>query len=364
MLLFITRKYPPSIGGMQEVNVQLYEHLKQKTRVHLAAWGGSQLWLPLVLPYLFFKSLWTVILSPDIKVIFLGDALLMPLGYLLKLLSRKKIVVMAHGLDITWTFPLYQSMVRSHLKAMDKIVCVSQQTKDECLRRNAQADHVSVIPNGIVVNGHQAQECSLQDTKSLEDSLGIDLKKSKLILSVGRLVERKGFHSFVANIFPKIQAVVSDAVYVIVGKGAFKKQILNTVKDRKMENQVILLDKVSRKMLYSLYSSADVFVMPNIPVEGDMEGFGIVVLEAGIRGAPVVASAVDGLKDAIKDGENGILVKYNDYEHFAGSVSKLLNDTNERNGLVEKTKSYIQKQYSWETISGRYLEEFKQLLQK
>ena len=87
-----------------------------------------------------------------------------------------------------------------------------------------------------------------------------------------------------------------------------------------------------------------------------MEGFGIVVLEAGAAGLPVVAAALEGLQDAIQDGVNGVLVASEDAAGFADAVEDLLDDEAARTSLGRSAAQHVRGAYAWSTIAARYLE--------
>ena len=86
-----------------------------------------------------------------------------------------------------------------------------------------------------------------------------------------------------------------------------------------------------------------------------MEGFGIAVIEAAACGRPVIASRLEGLKDAIIEGENGLLVEPEDIDAWVRTITKLLEDTAAREALGKKAALYTKEHYHWETISKQYI---------
>ncbi|MCA9409060.1 MAG: glycosyltransferase family 4 protein, partial [Candidatus Omnitrophica bacterium] len=286
--------------------------------------------------------------------------LLAPLGYMLKILTGKKIVVMTHGLDITWSPVLYQWLIKKSLLSMDKVFCVSQNTAKECRQRHIPEEKLHVIPNGV--DFKKASSIN-QDNhyKNIQARFGIDLQNRPVILSVGRMVERKGIHSFLNNIFPLILKKNPQAYYIVVGDGPCRSLIENTIQEKHLQSNVLLTGQIEDKYLENLYNIAQVFVMPNIPVQGDVEGFGIVILEASARGLPVVASKIDGIVDAVKEGCNGILIDHLDYENFAKKTLLFLNDSSYRQQFGKDAQKYTQNTFSWEHISREYYEVIKKL---
>ena len=101
--------------------------------------------------------------------------------------------------------------------------------------------------------------------------------------------------------------------------------------------------------------------MPNIPVEGDMEGFGIVLLEASSAGLPIVASNIEGIKDAIIDTKNGFLIEPYDTEKYVEVILDLLRDDNKRISIGRAGKELTNTYYNWEAISEKYLDVFNSI---
>lgn len=355
VILFLTRKFPPSKGGMQRVAYELSRYLSKIARIKLVKWGGSNKWLPLVLPYLILKSLW-ILISTKVQVIYIQDGLLAPLGVLLKLL-RIPIVITFHGRDITYGNRLYQFTIPRCAEKLDKIICISNATKQQCATRGISANKIEVIPDGICDELYM-DEGKQELREWLSKELGISLNNKKVLLSVGRLVERKGFHWFIENIIPKLLEKEGDVLYLIAGDGTFRQRIETVIRQNGLQDHVIMLGIVDDKTLKTLYNLSDIFIMPNIPVKGDMEGFGIVALETASCGLPVVASDLEGIKDAIKNSENGILLEPHNPQEFINAVTELLENDELRGIFGARAREFTLKNYAWEKIADRYLEEF------
>ena len=126
-----------------------------------------------------------------------------------------------------------------------------------------------------------------------------------------------------------------------------------------MDDYVHLFGRVSAEMLAAVYKAADLFVMPNEPVAGDMEGFGLVVLEANLFGLTVVASDLEGIHDAIEPGKNGRLIHWDSIENFATNIVNLLKSPEELAAAGERACEYALTNFSWDIIARRYLSEFQ-----
>lgn len=361
-ILFITRKFPPTIGGMENAAYELYKHLSEITDVKLIKWGSSNKWLPLVLPYFFLKSCW-ILSKKKIDIIYLQDGLLSPLGLILKKIFGKKAVITINGLDVTYKNTFYQLLIPKCISKMDKTICISHATKQECINRGIPKEKIKVIPDGISDKFYINESKEVLKSK-LEKMLNLKIKDKKILLSVGRLVERKGFHWFIENIVPKLLKRRNDFVYLIAGDGIYREKIKEIITRNDLEDYVFMLGKVNDKILKLLYNTSDIFVMPNIPVEGDMEGFGIVALEAASCDLPIIASKLEGIKDAIEDGKNGILTEPFNVKNFVNAITKLLENNNKREEFGKRIRKFTLENYAWEKIAKRYYDIFEKVIKR
>jgi len=352
-LLFITRKYPPVIGGMEKFSFNFYTYISKLTPTKLIALRKSQKHLPFFFISSLMKALF--ISKKNVDIIHIGDALLSPVGVLLKITKKIPVTVTVYGLDLIFPNKIYQFIIPKCLKRLDKIICISQETKNECIKRGIKPESCIVIPVGLETF-HQVQ--NVDKRMLMEDLIHKNINNKKILLSVGRLIERKGIPYFLKNIFPLIREEYPEIIYLIVGSGKLGNQIKFMIAELGFENNVYLIENANDLLLNSLYQVSDIFVMPNIPVKGDMEGFGIVLLEAGSAGLPVVASNIEGIKDAIIDKQTGFLIDPFDKEEYIKILLDLLKDDDKRLLIGLKGKEIIKLTYNWEKISKKYLDVF------
>ena len=353
-VLFITRAYPPVVGGMEKLSYEVTTGVSKLTESYIIANRKGKKNLPFFVPYAFFKSVY-IIPKKKIDVIHVSDPVLAPVGYFLKKLFGKKVAVTIHGLDITLDNKIYQTVIPPFLKKLDKYICISSYTKGLALNAGLNKDKCVVIPVGVDPDEFILKEKNLREKLSKETN--IDLKGKKILLSVGHLVERKGVRWFIENVMPKLD---KKFVYLVIGgygnlsKGDELERYKKIAKEKGVGDRVFLLGKVSDRVLKLAYNSVDIFVMPNIKVKGDAEGFGMVAVEASSCGVPVVASNIEGIKDAVVDGKNGYLVESGNAKSFIKELSK--------NGILKKKSNSFRRftkgNYSWEKISEKYLEGF------
>ena len=357
MILFITRKHPPSIGGMQKLSQSLTVEVGRLAPTATIAWGRSSLGLPWFLSYATYKSFRIIRNNPRIEVIHLGDSVLAPFGVLLKRLFRRPVVVTVHGLDVTFPQPGYQRTVPRALAQLDRLVCVSRSTLDQCVRRGIPARLCEVIPNGITVEEFDGppRPAGLDEVRALA---GGRLAGRKVLLTVGRLVERKGVVHFLDYILPRVLQHDPDVCYLIVGDGPQREVIETRIASRHLDQHVALIGQVSDAGLKAAYHLCDLFIMPNQPVPNDIEGFGIVALEAAATRRWVLASDIDGIPEAVVPGANGDLLDPTDTAAWVSTIVRLLADDPARQAAGRRAHDYVAGHYSWDLIAQRYARMF------
>jgi phosphatidylinositol alpha-1,6-mannosyltransferase len=122
-----------------------------------------------------------------------------------------------------------------------------------------------------------------------------------------------------------------------------------------VSSHVELLGAISNEDLETMYNGADLFIMPNIPVPNDMEGFGLVMLEAGMCGLPVIASNLEGIADVISEGANGHLVRTGGAEGFQLAIMRYYSDREALRALKSRTKIFTASRFSWDVVVDRYV---------
>lgn len=349
---------------MEKYSQGLLENIRCKKRI--IALKRSQWHLVWFVPYSIVKGFF---MSRDCDIIYLCDSFLSLSGFILKFLTKKPVLITAHGLDVTYSNPLYQQTVVRYLKFLDKIICVSNTTIDECVKRGVPRKKCVFIPNGInfdenkvlnsLLNANFRESVKGLYKKYLYQYCGKKMKQRKILVTVGRLVKRKGVAWFVKNVMPKLDESID---YLIVGEGREKSRIKELIKKNKLEKRVYLLGHLSDLELKRICYAADVFVMPNLKIKGDMEGFGIVALEASNWALPLVVADLEGIKDAVVDKKNGILVRSMDEKGFTRAINKFLNDPDYARMLVRQAFEYNRRNYAWDKICGKYLVEFEKII--
>ncbi|MEX1062741.1 MAG: glycosyltransferase family 4 protein [Balneolaceae bacterium] len=340
---------------MQNVSQQLVDALKRKEGIELrtiiqrAPWKGIGLTTTLFL----FKLL---VLIPRMVREFKPDVILfssMVTAAVSPFLGKKTKVPMVtinHGQDVTLPMWIYQKYLPVVFRRMNGVISVSQATRTACINRGMAPEIGITLPNGLD-NRNRESVGKNEARKRLSRLFGVDPReRSYLLLTVGRQVKRKGHVWFIREVLPKLQQKVN---YLIIGEGPENENIRRAADESAYRDSIFLAGRQPDELLKLAYTGSDLFVMPNIPVEGDMEGFGIVLLEANQVGLPAIASDLEGIQDVIVQGINGYRVSHTDPGKFAKKMDKVLGKELER--LSATSKKYVLENFSWDTVVKEYV---------
>ncbi len=382
-ILFITHKYPPSIGGMEKQSFELINGVKKYHTVHTLIYDNktSKIKFLLSIPRRVKKILKE---NPGISIIHLNDGLLALFSLAIKRFSKRPLLVTLHGLDVVFPNKIFQKWVMEKFQILDGVIAVSQATALECLKRGFDPKKVFVVRNGVDTDLSNVYR-KFGFRSELEKKIGISLGDKKILVSVGRSVRRKGFSWFVNRVLPNLD---KDVVYLIIGPtnphirkihfllsilpskfahqislafglGVDEIEINRALKKSHINGRAFYLGKLPFEDMVQVLKHSDLFIMPNIQVTGDAEGFGLVALEASICGLPVLASAIEGITCAVIDGENGFLVPPEQEEVWIDKIQSLLSDTESLKVFGEAAKHYTISNYKWERMVGGYISVFK-----
>ncbi len=347
-ILFISRAHHPVIGGLESHNDALRRHLSKNCTLYSIVNRYGKTALPWFLPWALLRATMHI---QHVDVVLLGDGVASTIGWILKkLFPGKPVCCVIHGLDVTYSKYGYQYLVvKKCLRSMDHYIAVSDSTRDVAIQHGLASENISVIGNGIELPVGYPKDRSLRK----KDNMTLD------IITVGRLVPRKGIAWFIDKVMPKLH---KDVTYTVIGDGPEREHIQMVSEASPAASRIHLLGQVSDKTKWQYLQSSDLFIQPNIIVPNDKEGFGIVVLEACILGTPVLASRLEGLKSSVHEGKNGWLVTPSDADAFAQKINELCMN---RGLLSETGKSaslFVNAQFGWDKITKKYLNVISSLI--
>jgi phosphatidyl-myo-inositol dimannoside synthase len=369
-ILVITWNFPPRRGGIESLVSNLCAGLKQRHSVVVitahapfpspieecifrAPWPGL---IPFAL-YALWRGARLLFRNPAIRVIWGGSVLVTPLVLMLARAFGRRAIVQAHGSDVIYSHRLYQALCVRWVKFCDRVVANSAYTGSLTIKKGARADRVFVIPPAI----HPERFAPLTTGDAIKRQFG--LKEGPTILFVGRLAKRKGVKEFIEKSLVEIVKKIPNVCFVIVGDNASESltqrhdmvaRIKSTIGELGLRNHVQLLGALADDEVVKLYQASDLIVLPALATPDDVEGFGVVLLEAAAAGKPVVATRVGGIPDAIDDGKSGILVEPGDYDQLTDAILALLNDDSLKSSMGHRAAFRVQTQFCWGKVTADY----------
>lgn len=300
-----------------------------------------------------FLSLMEIFLKDRPKVIQLSTCSEGYIGLLAKRWLNLPYVIYAHGNEILTAINSESEKRRFAMRRASCILANSRYTAKLVEKAGVRSEAIKIIPLGCDTEKFRPHESSPEFRRRI---LGWR-ENDRIILSVGNLVERKG-HDMVIKALPLIRKVKPDVTYLIVGNGPYKKYLESLASSLGVQEKVIFAGRVSDKELPDFYSLCDVFTMISRerPDSCDVEGFGLVYLEAGASGKAVVGGRSGGVGDAVLDGITGLLVDPYDVEGLCLTLTELLTNDQLRTRLGKQGLERVQKEYNWKIV-GKHIQE-------
>jgi phosphatidyl-myo-inositol dimannoside synthase len=292
-----------------------------------------------------------------IRTAFFGAAA--PLAMLTPALRRagvKKVVALTHGHEVWWSkiWPFTWAM-KSIARHVDHLTYLGEFTRKAISRPisdSARATMVKIAP------GIDTDHFAPVDSTDLKRSLG--LTEKKIIVSVGRLVHRKGQDVLIAAM-PEILREIPDAHLLLIGEGPYRQYLETRVKKLQLDSHVSFIGRISYRDLPRYICLGEVFAMPaRSRLAGlEVEGLGIVYLEASACGLPVIAGNSGGAPDAVREGVTGVVVDGRDAQTVAQSISELLAAPERARQMGLAGRAWIIKEWRWQIWSERFREILK-----
>ncbi|MFH1192472.1 MAG: glycosyltransferase family 4 protein [bacterium] len=360
-VLLFTIDFPPSKGGVAKYYEDICLNLPSEKITVLAnritdeeKFDASQkykiyrnnliLKFPIWPKWIFsFFYLRKIIKTENIKIILVGQIL--PLGTVA--LIHKKIfktpyAVFIHGMDLgmAQNSTRKSKLAKKILKNANFIITNSEYTKELVIGQGMSEQKIQVVYPCAETRIHANWNTNRHEFKSVS--------KNHCLLTVGRLVKRKG-HDMVIKALPKVIKKIPNVSYIIGGDGENRAYLENLVKECNMQNYVKFLGRVDDEEKDKLYKNCNIFIMPSRNIDGDVEGFGIVYIEAASYGKPVIAGKSGGISEAVLDGETGILVNPESIDEIADAIIKLLSDSDLANKFGVRGRERALRDFNWNT---------------
>jgi glycosyltransferase involved in cell wall biosynthesis len=365
-ILFISHSYRPILGGVENQNFNLAENLKKNAPTQIIANGKGKSYLPIFIPLTFLRSFF-IMMNCDACLV--GNGVLAPVAAVLKFFHpKKKFFSVVHGLDITFSYKkgflpwVYKKINIPSLKKMDKLFMVGNFTIEAAVKAGIPREKCLFIPNGTPIDELRKET----DRKELSRLFGSDVQEKKVILRLARFVPHKGTDWFIKNVMTQLDenVVMIATGYRVSSSTAGDpdnfEMCEKAILENHLENRVKLMPNLPQEDLEILLNTVDLVVSPNIEFPSSSEGFGINVIEAAACERVVVASNLQGLADAIKDGKNGFLVEPENTHQWVKKINAIfLAGPEFSQNFGKMAANFVRENFSWEKISGKYLEEMK-----
>jgi phosphatidylinositol alpha-1,6-mannosyltransferase len=369
-VLFVTNDFGPRAGGIETFVIGLIERRPfGQTIVYTSAQTGSEeydrVWksdfgvtvirdrAKILLPTpRVARNLARIIKESNIQIAAFGAAA--PLGLLsasMKKAGVRKTVALTHGHEVWWAkvFP-FNCALRKIGTSVDSLTYLGEFTKQAISQSLTKASAQKMVK---IAPGIDVEHFSPQDSSQLRRELMLEEKR--VIVSVGRLVHRKG-QDHLIQAMPEILKSVPSAHILMVGQGPYLSHLKKLVQELNLLDHVSFIGRIQYAQLPQYICAGDIFAMPSRSrfFGLEVEGLGIVYLEASACGLPVIAGSSGGAPDAVLEGVTGVVVDGGDNQDIAAAAIKMLNDLDGSKAMGLAGRDWIIKNWGWEIWSERF----------
>ena len=366
--LLVTNDFPPRRGGIQSYLEQFVRRLAaagdHDLTVYAPQWKGAEDY-DRAAPFRIVRHPGTLMLPEPgvdrrmrglirdggIETVWFGAAA--PLALLAaraRSAGAQRVLASTHGHEVGWSMlPGARSALRRIGDNTDVITYVSRYTRGRFASAFGPRAGLEYLPSGVDTERFRpdpAGRAELRDRYRLGER--------PTVVCVSRLVPRKGQDMLIAA-WPQIRRQVSEAALVIVGSGPYEQHLHRLAEETGVAAQVVFTGAVPTAELPAHYAMADLFAMP-CRTRGaglDVEGLGIVFLEASAAGIPVVAGRSGGAPETVLDGETGQVVDGRDVDELAEVISGLLADPDRAHRMGQAGRQWVGREWNWDTLTAR-----------
>lgn len=341
-ILLITLEYPPQNGGVASYYAGLADELQRQ---------GYE--ITVISQNLLFKWFWprwvrvyftlrTAIKKENPDIIFVGH--LLPLGTVAWLLGKKApYIIFTHGMDVLMAQKSWRKkwLTKKILQKARLIIANSEFTKNQIL---ACGSHF--ITKTIVVYPCPSISFNIsqESIELLRRKFGLSGKK--VLLTLGRIVERKG-HEVVIRAMPEILRHIPNTIYVIAGEGPNLNKLAHLVEKLQLQSYIRFVGKIPDEERSIYYALCDIFIMPTRQIGPDVEGFGLVFLEAALFEKSSIGGKSGGVSEAIIDGQTGLLCDPEDPRALARLTVQILRQEDLPHKFGQNAQKRVLSEFVW-----------------
>jgi phosphatidylinositol alpha-1,6-mannosyltransferase len=349
-ILLATYEYPPDFGGVATYLGGLFGALPKesvkilKFKMPAARFG----WL------LHLPRLWRSSRQVDIVVV----SHVLPLGTSAMMIG-KPYAVIVHGLDLRSAAvqPRKKKIASRVLKNAKLLIANSRATASELSAFGLDPASALILTPcpGLADFSDRTGLLARPEVSGRINLDAWDVRGKRVLLSVGRFVPRKGFDRLI-RLLPELRKACGDVVLIIAGAGAEEGRLRSDAALSGVERHVRFVIAPDRETLASLYKAADVFALAVRAMKDDIEGFGLVFLEAALFGVPSVSSRIGGVPEAIEDGRTGLLADPESDGDLYEKLRRLLNDRDEASRLGQAARARVLSDFLWKDRAALLIE--------
>jgi phosphatidyl-myo-inositol dimannoside synthase len=368
----IARVFPPEVGGSGRWIWELYSRLPcseylvvahdsagsrefdkthklpiERLSLHLSSWGALG-WRRGSAYLAAYRKLRQIV--RDHRIVEVHAACCLPEGFLAWIMRRRMgiaYLVYVHGeeLNVARSSRELTWMTRRVLRDADLVIANSQNTANILYGGWPISEpRLRVLHPGVDTQKFQPA------VRDIEARRRLGWDNRRVVLTVGRLQRRKGHEQLIRALLA-IRTQVPDVLYAIVGEGEERSSLIELVTHLGLHNQVRMHGKPADKDLVAAYQQCDLFVLPNREVDGDIEGFGMVLLEAQACGKPVMAGNSGGTAEAMNDPETGLVINCADASLIAAPVQELLLDPDRIQRMGVAARHWVVGHFDWSVLA-------------
>jgi phosphatidyl-myo-inositol dimannoside synthase len=359
--LVVTNDFPPRAGGIQAFVHSLASRLPDgEVVVYASSWKGAAAFdaaqrfpvlrhrstLMLPVPEVLRRAR-EIARAEGCDRVWFGAAA--PLALLAAPLGLSRSVASTHGHEVGWArLPAARQVLRRIGRDVDVVTYLGDFTRRRLEPALGPRAHLAQLPSGVDTDLFRpgAGGAQVRERHGLTDR--------PVVVCVSRLVPRKG-QDVLIRAMPEVRRRVPGAALLVVGGGPARGRLERLAAEAGVAEDVVLTGSVPWSELPAHYDAGDVFAMPCRSRRAglEVEGLGIVYLEASATGLPVVAGRSGGAPDAVREGTTGHVVDGTSVEEVAGAVAGLLEAPDRARALGAAGRAWVQEQWRWDVLAGR-----------
>lgn len=336
----ITRNFPPLMGGMERLIYHSYLEIFSHFNIVVVGPKGCENFIQSEnitfqsFPAINFIltchwSAFKAVKKFTPKLIISGSGTTVPTALIISRCLNIPVITFLHGLDIVADNLIYKLFFLSCIKKCDGFIVNSLNTKLLATQKGVSSKKIKVLHPGVTI----PPSANIKEIQSFKKKYNI--QNRPILLSVGRLTRRKGILEFIEKCMPQLVKAEPNLLLMIVGADAkqalkksssIKEKILKVLDDKNLSNNVIMTGTLNDLQLSLAFSSSNLLIFPVLNSPHDVEGFGMVAVEAAAHGIPTIAFASGGVPDAVMQNISGFLVPTGEYRQFYELILQVLKD--------------------------------------